>query len=160
VYGGLSNAAKLLGLKYRGRVYLKNSEYLPYGKAKKLVKSYNLKSETEWDGFRQLNKLPHNIPTNPRYVYKESGWISMGEWLGTDYVSPRLRKYRKVKDARKFVRSLGLKSGEEWKEFCNSGELPEDIPKTPSHSYKNKGWISWPDWLGANTSLKPRRKRS
>jgi hypothetical protein len=67
----------------------------------------------------------------------------MGEWLGTDYVSPRLRKYRNFKDARKFVCSLGLKSGEEWKEFCNSGELPEDIPKIPSLSYKNKGWISW-----------------
>ena len=44
---------------------------------------------------------------------------------------------------------MGLKSQGEWKEYCNSGKKPADIPNYPSDvlAYK-KYWKGWGDWLG------------
>ena len=71
-------------------------------------------------------------------------------WLGTGTIAPRLRKYRTFNEARKFVRSLKLKSGEEWKAYKRSGKLPIDIPVAPQHAYLKKGWQGMRDWLGTN----------
>jgi len=30
----------------------------------------------------------------------------------------------------------------------DKGKKPDDIPDVPNQGYKNKGWVSWPDWLG------------
>ena len=71
-------------------------------------------------------------------------------WLGTGTIAPRLRKYRTFNEARKFVRSLKLKNGEEWKAYKRSGKLPIDIPAAPQHAYLKKGWQGMRDWLGTN----------
>jgi len=36
----------------------------------------------------------------------------------------------------------------EWREYCKSGKKPINIPASPDKTYKNKGWISWGDFLG------------
>ena len=41
----------------------------------------------------------------------------MGDWLGTGTVATHLRKYRSFKEARAFVRGLGLKSQAEWRDI-------------------------------------------
>ena len=51
------------------------------------------------------------------------------------------------KDARKFVRSLKIKSQSGWSKYKKSGKKPADIPATPTLVYK-KEWVSWADWLG------------
>ena len=56
--------------------------------------------------------------------------------------------YHSFEDAREFVRGLNLKNDREWKQFCRSGNKPEDIPGSPHTVYKDKGWVNWPDWLG------------
>jgi hypothetical protein len=43
---------------------------------------------------------------------------------------------------------LGLKTQKEWKIFCQSGNLPQNIPKAPQHTYAGKGWEGLRDWLG------------
>ena len=59
------------------------------------------------------------------------------------------KKYRPFKEARKFVRSLGLKNRDEWRVFCKSGEKPDDIPNYPAGVYKKDGtWKGLGDWLG------------
>ncbi|WP_192820193.1 hypothetical protein [Rufibacter sp. LB8] len=35
-----------------------------------------------------------------------------------------------------------------WKEYCDSGLKPDNIPSNPDEVYKDKGWISWSDWMG------------
>ena len=61
------------------------------------------------------------------------------------------------KEARKFARSLNLKSGQEWNEYCKSGKLPDDIPSNPNKSYIN-GWESMGDFLGTgNIATKNRQ---
>ena len=47
-----------------------------------------------------------------------------------------------------YVRTLELKSQAEWKQWSKSGQRPDDIPSNPDQIYKDKGWLSWPDWLG------------
>ena len=76
--------------------------------------------------------------------------------LGTEHVGCRCRANGVPLSARKFVRSLNLRSHAEWRQYCK-GKLPElppkpeDIPATPNHHYKNKGWRGTKDWLGYKT---------
>jgi len=57
-------------------------------------------------------------------------------------------KARPFAQARKFVRSLKLKSQAEWIAWTKSDKKPDDIFVSPSRTYKNKGWKSLHDWLG------------
>ncbi len=44
-------------------------------------------------------------------------------------------------EAREFVRGLGLKSRSDWREYCESGEKPENIPASPRSVYGEfTGW--------------------
>ncbi|MDH3203338.1 MAG: hypothetical protein OEL81_01505 [Nitrosopumilus sp.] len=56
------------------------------------------------------------------------------------------KEFRSFNDARKFVRKLNLKTQHEWKEHYRSGKLPDDIPNSPHHTYKE--WKGYGDWLG------------
>lgn len=56
------------------------------------------------------------------------------------------KEFRSFKDARKFVRKLNLKTEHEWREHYSSGKLPDDIPNSPHHTYKE--WNGIGDWLG------------
>ena len=46
------------------------------------------------------------------------------------------------------VRKFKLKSHREWRAWSKSGKRPTNIPSLPSKTYRDDGWISWPDWLG------------
>ena len=54
--------------------------------------------------------------------------------------------------SRAFMHTLELKSQKEWRAY-RRGDMPEkgikppDIPGNPHRAYKDKGWISWSDWL-------------
>jgi hypothetical protein len=56
-------------------------------------------------------------------------------------------RYMSFKKARAFVRSLGLKSIDEWRDYVKSGTKPGDIPAAPHYIYVNDGWRGWGDWL-------------
>jgi hypothetical protein len=84
-------------------------------------------------------------------VYANEGWTSLGDWLGTGRIADRLRQYRDFTQARQFVRSVGLKSAQEWRDYCRSGNKPEDIPSLPEKTYSENGWKDYGDWLGTNT---------
>jgi hypothetical protein len=45
----------------------------------------------------------------------------MGDWLGTGTIAPFNRVYRPYLKAKEFVNKLGLKSNEEWLNYCKSG---------------------------------------
>lgn len=123
-------------------------EYLPFEDARKFVHSLKLKNGAQWKIYCQSGNKPQNIPFAPRSTYKDKGWLSMGDWLGTGYISSQKRKILFFNDARKFVHTLKLSSTKDWKKYCNSGNKPSNIPSYPRRTYKNKGWISMGDWLG------------
>ena len=133
-------------------------QHRPFHEARQFVRSLGLKSGTEWSQYCRgtlLNKglKPNDIPSNPAGKYKSSGWIGMGDWLGTGNVATQSRKYRSFEKARSFASTLNLSGADEWKSFCKGenlekGELPSDIPSTPSKTYKDFGWSGFGDWLG------------
>jgi hypothetical protein len=100
-----------------------------------------------------LGRLPNDIPAEPGRAYADEGWSGFGDWLGTGTIAARLRKHRSFTMARAYARSLKLKSGSEWRAFCNGempekGKLPEDIPAAPNSAYATQGWAGMGDWLG------------
>ena len=101
----------------------------------------------EWREFYKKNK-PDHLPAAPNIVYKKSGWNGFGDFFGTGVIAHYKKKYRDFKEAREYARSLSLKSVADWREYCKSGKIPNDISSSPHNTYKNEGWISYGDWLG------------
>ena len=141
-----------------GTISVHKRRYRPFKKARAFVRSLGLRSNEEWKQYCKgalpnYEAKPDDIPSKPDHGYRDQGWISVGDWLGTGMIAARLRQYRSFEDARTFVRLLGLKSRAEWKQYCkgalpNYEAKPEDIPSKPDHGYRNQGWIGIGDWLG------------
>lgn len=68
------------------------------------------------------------------------------------YRKRKRKQWRPFESARDFARSLGLKSQKAWKTYRKGGSRPEDIPGSPDEAYKDKGWISWGDFLGTGNN--------
>jgi hypothetical protein len=49
---------------------------------------------------------------------------------------------------RAYARGLELKGQRGWADWSKSGQRPSNIPGCPQQTYRDAGWISWPDWLG------------
>ena len=69
-----------------------------------------------------------------------------------------MKKFRDFESAREFTQKLGLKNREEWRQYCKSGNKPDEIPNRPDATYKNE-WKGMGDWLGTgktrNTKFRP-----
>ena len=141
-----------------GTVATANREYRSFKKARTFARSLGLKQRKEWHEFckgrrPECGTLPSDIPAAPHVVYSNSGWVSVGDWLGTGFVPTARRKYRSFKNARAFARDLGLRTSAEWIAFCKGklpkiGTLPSDVPRRPDHVYADRGWTGMRDWLG------------
>ena len=132
----------------------------PFIQARKFVRSLNLTSTKEWQLYCK-NKIPglppkpKDIPANPYCVYRNEGFVGMADWLRKGSYPPNYQVRFSFKEARKFARSLELKSIKEWKAWIH-GALPDKPPKpvempfTPYTYYRKKGWKNWCDWLGSD----------
>ena len=114
----------------------------PFKQARAFVRKLNLKDGNQWKAYCQSSKRPVDIPQNPSGRYR-ADWISMSDWLGT---RPN-GGWRPFKEARAFVRKLGLKNTAEWFAYCQSDKKPDNIPVVPKQMY-NADWICWSDWIG------------
>ena len=123
--------------------------YLSFEKARKFVRALSLRSQSEWRDYCKSGKKPHNIPNSPRYVYKDK-WVSSGDFLGTGTIASQNIKFLSFQDARKVVRTFGLKSMREWKKYKKK---PKNIPYKANIKYKNEGWKGWQDFLGYEGNL-------
>ena len=130
-----------------GRIATNDISYRPFNEAREFVQKLGLKSGSEWTIYCQSGKKPQDIPYNTKKVYKKE-WKGIGDWLGTGRIATYNIVYRPFNEAREFSRQLDLNDYKNWAKFCKSGNKPDDIPSAPEHQYKNKGWISWGDWLG------------
>jgi Integrase repeat unit len=113
------------------------------------VRKLGLKNLDEWREYCVSEKRPPDIPTNPNVMYADAGWINMGDWLGTGNVSWREVKFRSFKEARAFVRKLGIKSKDQWYDYCKTGKKPDDIPSNLDNTYRDD-WTGWPAFLGTD----------
>ena len=126
------NAEKFINsvrLKFWSR--LAKLSWRPFNEAREFVHTLRLKNQPEWKQYcigelTEKGTLPEDIPAHPALVYKEKGWINLGDWLGTGTVATFLREYRPFEEARKFVHSLKLKSNPMWKKY-KMGYFPEKV---------------------------------
>jgi superfamily II DNA or RNA helicase len=126
-------------------------KYLPFKEGRTLARSLNVKSQAEWNDLARSGKLPPNLPKVPHMVYADDGWSSWGDWLGSGRIATYKVKYRPFYEARRYARSLGLKTREEWLDFARSEKRPADIPVKPERTYAKHGWAGMGDWLGTGT---------
>ena len=63
-------------------VYIRKREFLSFQEAREIVRSLNLRNQKEWLLYCKTTR-PQNIPSDPKGVYKNNGWINLGDWLGT-----------------------------------------------------------------------------
>lgn len=50
--------------------------------------------------------------------------------------------------AKQFMHRLGFERKLQWTNWKKAGKRPSFIPSSPERTYKDKGWISWHDWIG------------
>ncbi len=127
------------------------ANWRPFREARDFVRTLGLRSTTEWQEFVKSAKRPSDIPTNPNTVYRNSGWVSSGDWLGTGRLATRFRPYRSFPEARAYVRSFGFRSSSDWQAYRKSDSKPIDIPSNPNVTYAKDGWAGIGDWLGTGT---------
>lgn len=135
-----------------GRVASQKMVYLPFEEARAFVHGFGLRSKNDWADWAKSSSRPANIPADPSNTYKNKGWDGWGNWLGTDRIANQNISYRSYDDARAFVRAQNLQNVYEWNIWAKTNKRPVNIPADPSHTYKNKGWKNWGDWLGTNRS--------
>ena len=148
------------------RVSNKDKKFISFDEAKILIKKLNIKSKKDYENFQleMIEKLQNNpiktapegsgkttpqvfgrinrnVPTNPNVVYN-SFWNGWNDFLG---IEPQY--FLSFEEARKYVRTLNLKSVREWEEYRK--QKPDNIPSLPKNIY-NTEWIGWGDWLGTN----------
>ena len=133
-------------------------EWLSFDEARKYVHSLKLKSTNEWRQYCKSDKRPMNIPSKPTDVYPE--FKGYNDWLNTNNLKAGSIEYLSFEKARKYVRKLNLKGIKEWKEYINSENYNEKIPKAPFNIYKNKGFVSIPDFLGYEATYGISRKEA
>jgi superfamily II DNA or RNA helicase len=122
--------------------------------AREYVRALKLKGQKEWVQFCKSGLKPIDIPSNPDQAYKNEGWTSYGDWLGTGRIANFNKIFLDFKLAKDYVHQLKLKNSREWRNYCKSGKKPDNIPSSPEKTYEQLGWISWSDWLGTeNISL-------
>ena len=141
IYKNLKSAGYLFGEKR----YIK---FLSYNSAKNFIKKYKFKSEDEFHKYQKNNNLRlKGIPSNCARVYSGKGWKGWPDFLGHGNVATFRYKDAKFEEVRKIVRELNIPTKEKYKPTILSNKLK--IPLNPEGVFKNKGWISWSDFLGS-----------
>ena len=80
-------------------------------------------------------------------IYKED-WTSWGDFLGTGVIADKNKNFMPFEECKKWFIDKSIKSEGDWKNYKKNNFKPINIPSDPYSVYKNKGWVSWPDFLG------------
>jgi hypothetical protein len=157
---------------YADRGWVSWSDWLGTGwrsfrEAREFVRGLRLGGRIDWQKYcagRILGLLPKpsDIPSRAQSVYANEGWVSWGDWVGTNAIADRNREFRPFEEACAFVHALRLRSQQEWFAYCKGQmvgkpPLPRDIPVGANRAY-NGQWRGWSAWLG--TDRKPRKPKS
>lgn len=123
------------------------TEWLPFEEAREYVRGVGLKNSEEYYEWEKTDR-PDNIPSNPMKIYENSGWVDIGDYIGTFNKWWGNVEWRNFIDAREYVRGLGLKSEKtDWRRVTKEKWFPSDIPASPWNVYENE-YLSMGDWLG------------
>lgn len=116
--------------------------YPTYEEAKHAAQKLNIKTG---EAYRKQNlyKKDPRLPSTPEMKYKNKGWIDFYDFLGIK--APN--KYSTYKEAKKAAHRFKIKSRKEYYSHKCYIKDPR-LTYYPDKKFKNKGWISWEDFLG------------
>ena len=137
-----------------------SANYVNYQKASEFAQVNNIKSSTEWRKF----SLPPNVPISPDHIYKYTGWVNWGEFLGTGVIQSQQmwKYYAKYDEAIKILRTKypgKFQTVSDWTKN-NKDIIPDrfKIPSSPNKIYKNRGWKGWSQFLGVKIATTAERQ--
>jgi hypothetical protein len=126
-------------------------DFLSYSVTKKYAQTQNLKGQNDWNNHVKKRSFPKNMRKNPA-AYKE--FISWGDFLGTNYVATKKRKYKTYIQLKKFLRSKNIKSRNDWISYYNKNKKKLlNLPYSIETVYK-KNWEGWGTLLGTGNKYK------
>ena len=114
--------------------------------AKQIVRRKRIKSAPEFKERRKTDTELQRIPSEPHKAYKNEGWVSWMNFLGTNRVTRANRP--SLNEAKKIVKKKGFKSRRDFLKQRKQDTELQQIPSNPYEAYKDKGWVSWTDFLG------------
>ena len=85
------------------------------------------------------------MPPKP-YEYYSSHWTSWGDFLGSDYIAGRNRKYINFNKAKEKIKKHNFSSREKYHSWLRASKI-QDLPFNPEKHY-SQNWNGWSDFLG------------
>ena len=132
-------------IKRKGRVrYYHLKEFRSFDDARKFVRKLKLKSKTEWEIYRQSGIMPEDIPSNPNATYKNKGWSSWGDFLGTGTLSTQdiSQNWLPWKEAKllyqKIAKENNITTKKQWQHYIKTHKLPKGLSAYPEKTYTEK----------------------
>ena len=115
--------------------------WLPFEEARDYVGTLGLNSCKEWFEWSKSEDRPSDIPSDPNRIFKDEGWKSWPDFLGyrpgCDAKKCGVVGRKSFMEARDYVRTLGLKSVKQWREWSKR-KRPSEIPSNPDRTYTGK----------------------
>ena len=131
-----------------GNTHKKN--FRNYRSARDLVRSLGITTNEQFIEWSSSGERPGDFPSKPQVVYKNQ-WESWGNFLGTE--NTHKKNFRSYRSARDLVRSLGITTNKQFREWSSSDERPGDFPSRPQVVYKNQ-WENWGNFFGTGNTHK------
>jgi|694.fasta_scaffold23994_8 hypothetical protein len=115
-----------------------NRNYLSFEEAKTIIRELKLTSVIDFNKLK--DKRPLGVPSQPNLIYKKNGWISWGDFLGTNRVQSKKATFVSYEECKKWMLDNEIKSAEEWR--IKRINKPSYIPSHPEKIYKSE-WKGW-----------------
>jgi hypothetical protein len=140
----------------------KSKNFLPYKEAQAYVRKQvpRITTRAQYLAWHSKHK-PGFLPTWPHRVWNDFSW---NDFLGTtnsfektlDARKGATRKYRLMWEAIRYAQQQAklfeLSTREQWEQFYDEYDVPDDIPKRPHHVYDE--FPGFPVWLGVDARAK------
>lgn len=118
-------------------------DYVSYDEAKKLLKTFNIKSINEYRQKIKEKLIQLKIPYRPERYYKKKGWISWCNYLSNNNVANQNKEFVNFENFKKIIKYLNIKSYSEFKKIRKNICKKYNLPTNPNIVYKNLGWFGW-----------------
>jgi hypothetical protein len=142
-------AAQLTGLR-------RPMKLLSYTKARAYVAQLGLASAQDFRIWARSGARPENIPVLPDVTYAGKTWKGWSHFLGHEKAHRGVglhsgRNVLSYSAAQALVKSLELKTPDDYMEMLKAGKLPNGLPAQPNEHYSDSGWTSWGAFLGSRS---------
>ena len=148
-----SNLPERFVTKIREQKRLKT--FAKYKECRETIQAIGIKNQQQFSIWCRNNRQTRKklrIPSKPWQSYKNHGWTTCPAFFGTQpHISVRAGNVLSYIDCAIVVQGLEITSESIFKSWClaNSDQRYKlGIPSNPNATYKDKGWSTWPVFLG------------